>query len=53
LQQQQQIEEMTLQLRSYEAEIEDLKGQLQVRAHARSAACRPISMVVKVFVSGC
>ncbi len=30
LHQQQQIDEMTQQLRSYEAEIEDLKGQLQV-----------------------
>jgi hypothetical protein len=41
LQQQQQIEEMTLQLRSYEAEIEDLKGQLQVRAHA-GIAVQPV-----------
>jgi hypothetical protein len=33
LHQQQQIEEMTQQLRAYEAEIEDLKGQLLVRAY--------------------
>jgi prefoldin subunit 5 len=43
--QQQQIEEMTQQLRAYEAEIEDLKGQLQVCAH-ESNNCSIFTMLL-------